>query len=136
MVKYMKPNNIDHIAIAVANIDDATKLYNQLLNAEPQHIEEVVDQKVMTAFYPIGDSSVELLAPTSDESPIAKFIAKNGTGMHHIAFKVSDIEKTLKELKDRGFRLIDETPRQGAGGKKIAFVHPKSTGGVLIEVCE
>ena len=94
------------------------------------------EQKVKTAFLPIGDTEVELLEATSDESPVAKFIEKKGEGIHHLAIRVENLEAALAELKEKGIRLIDETPRYGAGGAKIAFVHPKSTGGILLEISE
>ena len=99
-------------------------------------VEEVAEQKVKTAFLPIDDSEIELLEGTSEDSPVSKFIAKNGQGIQHIAIRVADIEAALAELKEKGVRLIDEKPRIGAGGAKIAFLHPKATGGVLLELCQ
>jgi len=128
---------VDHIAIAVADLDEATKLYTSILGAGPEHIEEVADQKVRAAFFGVDDTHLELLFPTSPDSPIAGFLAKKPTGgLHHICLEVTDIEAHLAELKLKGIKLIDETPRIGAHGKRIAFVHPKSTGGVLIELSE
>jgi methylmalonyl-CoA/ethylmalonyl-CoA epimerase len=98
--------------------------------------ETVAEQKVTTAFYPVGESEVELLASTADDGPIAKYIEKRGEGIQHVAFRVADIEAALEELKSKGIRLIDEKPRIGAGGAKIAFLHPKATNGVLVELCE
>lgn len=127
---------IDHIGIAVKDIEVAIKLYEDLLGIKATGVEEVKEQKVKVAFYPIGDSEVELLQSTASDGPIAKFIDKNGEGLQHIAFRVDNLEAKLKELKDKGIRLIDEKPRRGAGGTSIAFLHPKSTFGTLIELCE
>lgn len=126
---------IDHVGIAVKNLDEAIKVWEGL-GLKVEEIEEVPDQKVRTAIIHIGESRIELLEPTAEDSPIAKFIAKRGEGIHHIALGVDNIEEHLKELKDKGYRLIDEEPRIGAGGAKIAFVHPKSVTGVLLELCE
>lgn len=127
---------IDHIGIAVKSIEESLKLYRDILGLTLQGIEVVEEQKVKTAFLPIKDSEFELLESTDAEGPIAKFIEKKGQGIQHIALEVEDIEKALKEMKAKGIRLIDETPRYGAGGAKIAFLHPKSTDGVLIELCQ
>lgn len=128
---------IDHIAIAVPNLDEATKLYQSLLGSGPEHIEEVADQKVKAAFFAVDDTNLELLYPTSPDSPISGFLEKKpGGGLHHICLEVSGLEKHLADLKAKGIKLIDEVPRLGAHGKRIAFVHPKSTGGVLIELSE
>ncbi|ABY93132.1 methylmalonyl-CoA epimerase [Thermoanaerobacter brockii subsp. lactiethylicus] len=127
---------IDHIGIAVNSIEEASKIYTELLGLEMHGVEEVAEQKVKVAFIPVGESEVELLESTDPEGPIARFIEKNGEGVQHIAFRVEDIEKALEELKQKGVRLIDEKPRYGAGGAKIAFIHPKATKGVLIELCE
>lgn len=127
---------IDHIGIAVKNLDEALKFYEEVLGIKCVGTEVVEEQKVKTAFLPIGDTEVELLEATDDDSPIAKFIEKRGEGIQHIAYRVDDIEKALEEVKAKGIRLIDEKPRKGAGGAKIAFLHPKSTYGVLIELCE
>jgi methylmalonyl-CoA/ethylmalonyl-CoA epimerase len=127
---------IDHIGIAVSNLDEAVKLYKDVLGLELHGTEVVPEQKVKVAFLPVGDTEVELLESTSDDGPIAKFIEAKGQGIQHIAFRVDDIEAALEEMKAKGMRLIDEKPRYGAGGAKIAFLHPKSTGGVLIELCE
>ena len=127
---------IDHIGIAVNSIEEASKIYTELLGLEMHGVEEVAEQKVKVAFIPVGESEVELLESTDPEGPIARFIEKNGEGVQHIAFRVEDIEKALEELKQKGVRLIDEKPRYGAGGAKIAFIHPKTTKGVLIELCE
>ncbi len=127
---------IDHIGIAVEDLDNAIQTYNTIFNIKPSFIETVEEQRVKTAGFTVGESTVELLQATDEESPIAKFISKKGAGIHHIAYRVENLEKTLNELKEKKIRLIDEKPRQGADGKKIAFIHPKSTGGVLIELCE
>lgn len=127
---------VDHIGIAVSNLDEAVKLYRDALGLELHGTEVVEEQKVKVAFLPVGDTEVELLESTSPEGPIAKFIEAKGQGIQHIAFRVDDIEAALEEMKAKGMRLIDEKPRYGAGGARIAFLHPKSTNGVLIELCE
>jgi methylmalonyl-CoA/ethylmalonyl-CoA epimerase len=129
-------SKIDHIGIAVANLDEAVKLYEDVLGLELHGTEVVPEQKVRVAFLPIGDTEIELLESTSTEGPIAKFIETKGQGIQHIAFRVDDIEAALEKMKLKGIKLIDEKPRYGAGGAKIAFLHPKSTNGVLIELCE
>lgn len=132
----MEISRVDHIGIAVKSIEESLKFYEGVLGIKCQGQEEVVDQKVITAFFPVGDTEIELLQSTSEDGTIAKFIEKKGEGMHHIAFRVDNIEKALEELKAKGIRLIDEVPRLGAGGAKIAFIHPKATNGVLIEISE
>ncbi len=132
----MKIKKIDHIGVAVKSIDEAKKIYEGFLGLKVTELETVAEQKVTTAFLPAGESEIELLESTSPDGAVARFIDSKGEGMQHIAFGVEDIEGALKELKDKGVRLIDEKPRKGAGGKKIAFIHPKETGGVLIELCE
>ncbi len=127
---------IDHIGIAVNNLDDALKFYEDVLGMNLHGTEIVEEQKVKVAFLPIGDTEIELLESTDKEGPIAKFIEKKGEGIQHIAYRVDDIEKELEEMKQKGIRLIDEKPRYGAGGAKIAFLHPKSTNGVLVELCQ
>lgn len=127
---------VDHIAIAVKDLDDAVKVYSALFGKEPDHFEEVEEQKVKTAIFYLGDVRIELLEPTSDDSPIAKFLAKRGEGLHHVSYKVDDIKSKLLELKNAGFRLINEEPRIGAEGKLIAFIHPKSVVGVLTELTQ
>ena len=126
---------IDHFGIAVKNLDEAIKVWEGL-GLKVDEVEEVPDQKVRTAIIHVGESRIELLEPTAEDSPIAKFIAKRGEGIHHIALGVDDIEAHLEELKEKGYRLIDEKPRIGAGGARIAFVHPKAVTGVLLELCE
>ncbi|HDQ04027.1 MAG TPA: methylmalonyl-CoA epimerase [Deltaproteobacteria bacterium] len=132
----MKVLKIDHIGIAVKSIEEAKNLYSGLLGLKHEGSETVAEQKVTTAFFPVGDTEVELLESTSPDGPIAKYIEKKGEGIQHIAFRVENIEEALAELKAKGVQLIDEKPRRGAGGAKIAFLHPKSTFGVLIELCE
>jgi methylmalonyl-CoA/ethylmalonyl-CoA epimerase len=127
---------IDHVGIAVADLEKALAFYRDQLGLEFKGTEEVEEQKVRVAFFPVGESKIELLESTDPAGPVGKFIEKKGEGVHHLSFRVSDIEGKLKELKERGVALIDEQPRYGAGGAKIAFLHPKSTGGVLIELCE
>ncbi len=129
---------IDHLGIAISNLEDGVRLYRDLLGFSLGGYEEVKDQKVKVAILNAEGKSpnIELLEPTSEDSPIYKFIEKKGEGIHHIALRVENIEKVLENLKAQGIRLIDEVPRIGAGGKKIAFLHPKSTKGVLIELCE
>jgi methylmalonyl-CoA epimerase len=126
---------IDHIGIAVKSIDEARKLYESL-GLKVTETETVEEQKVKVAFMPTGDSEVELLESTEPDGPVAKFIAAKGEGIQHLAFRVDDIEAALAALKEAGVRLIDEKPRRGAGGAKIAFLHPKETYGTLIELCE
>jgi len=127
---------VDHIGIAVKDLAEALKLYEGMLGLKAVETEVVAEQKVKVAFLPVGDSEVELLESTAPDGPIAKYIEKNGEGIQHIAFRVDNLEQRLAELKQKGVRLIDEKPRRGAGGAKIAFLHPKATNGVLIELCE
>jgi len=127
--------NIDHIGIAVKDIKTANHLYEKLLGKPPYKLEEVSDQNVLTSFFQIGESKVELLQATSEDSSIAKFIEKRGEGIHHLAFEVDDIEATMKEMEEKGFRLLYPRPRPGADGKLINFIHPKDANGVLIEIC-
>lgn len=130
------PSRIDHIGIAVRSIDEASRFYRDALGLECTGIEEVPDQKVRVAFFPIGDTRIELVEPTAADSPIAKFLEKHGPGLHHVAYRVDDLTATLAALKQAGVHLIDETPRPGAHGMQIAFAHPKSTSGVLTEFCQ
>jgi len=131
----MKILKIDHIGIAVKSLTESSKLY-ELLGIKSTGTEEVAEQKVKVAFFPVGDSEVELLESTAPDGPIARYIEKNGEGMQHLALRVDDLEAALAELKAKGVRLIDEKPRYGAGGARIAFIHPKSTGGILLELSE
>jgi methylmalonyl-CoA/ethylmalonyl-CoA epimerase len=131
----MKVKHIDHIGVAVKSIQQASKFY-EMMGLSVESIEKVADQKVNVAFIPITDSEVELLESTEPDGPVAKHIAARGEGIQHIAFRVENINEALDELKAKGVRLIDQEPRLGAGGAKIAFIHPKETHGVLIEICE
>ena len=132
----MKILKIDHLGVAVNSMEEGSGFWKDVLGLEFAGSETVEEQKVTTGFFPVGESEVELLESTSPEGPIAKYLEKKGAGVQHVAFSVEDIEAALQELKDKGVRLIDEKPRKGAGGKKIAFLHPKATGGVLVELCE
>lgn len=132
----MNLTHIEHIGIAVKNLNDAIKFYEEVLGLKCYAIEEVEDQKVKTAFFNVGQTKIELLESTDSEGPVAKFMEKRGEGVHHIAFAVENLPSTLTELKDKGIKLIDENPRRGAEGMDIAFLHPKSTHGVLTELCE
>jgi len=128
--------HIDHIGLAVKSNAEGKTFWSDILGLPFEGEETVAEQKVKTAFFPVDKSEVELLESTADDGPISKFIEKKGQGVHHIAFRVDDIESALAELKEKGVQLIDETPRIGAGGAKIAFLHPKATGGVLVELCQ
>ncbi|WP_020530049.1 methylmalonyl-CoA epimerase [Flexithrix dorotheae] len=132
----MIPTHIEHIGIAVKDLEASIKYYEEILGMKCYAIEEVKDQKVKTAFFKVGQTKIELLESTDPSGPIGKFIEKKGEGMHHIAFAVNEIEDKLQTVKEKGVRLIDETPRKGAEGLQIAFLHPKSTNGVLTELCE
>ena len=132
----MKIKHIDHIGIAVKSIEQAGKFYTEILGLKIQDIENVADQKVNVAFLPITDSELELLESTEPDGPVSKYIDAKGQGVQHIAFRVENIEEALEELKSKGVRLIDQMPRKGAGGAKIALIHPKETNGVLVEICE
>lgn len=132
----MNLKNIDHIGIAVTNMQESLSFWETSLGIEPHGIQEVPEQKLRTTFLPVGDTEIELLESTSADSSVAKFIEKHGEGLHHIAIRVDNIDAALAELKAKGIKLIDETPRNGAGGARIAFVHPRSTHGVLLELCE
>jgi len=132
----MKPSHIEHIGIAVANLEAALSFYEKVLGLTCYNIEEITDQKVRTAFFMVGQTKIELLQSTDPEGPIGKFIAKKGEGIHHIAFSVENIEEQLVHAAKQGIALIDSKPRKGAEGLDIAFLHPKSTSGVLIELCE
>ena len=132
----MKILHIDHIGVAVNSNADGKKFWSDILGLPYEGEETVSEQKVTTAFMPVGESEVELLESTEPGGPISKFIEKKGQGIHHIAFRVENIDQALEELKEKGVQLIDETPRKGAGGARIAFLHPKATGGVLVELCE
>lgn len=132
----MNISHIEHIGVAVENLEESIKYYEEVLGMKCYAVEEVAEQKVKTAFFKVGDTKIELLESTSEDGPIGKFIAKKGPGMHHMAFAVKDIEKNLEDAEAKGVRLLDKTPRKGAEGLDIAFLHPKSTHGVLTELCE
>lgn len=136
LVILMKPSHIEHIGIAVRNLEDSIRFYEKVLGLECYNIEVVADQKVRTAFFKVGETKIELLESTDPEGAIGKFIEKRGEGIHHIAFAVNKIESRLKHAEEQGVTLIDSLPRKGAEGLDIAFLHPKSTSGVLIELCE
>lgn len=132
----MKILKIDHLGIAVSSIDDKKNFWTDVLGLTLEGTETVEEQKVTTAFLPVGESEVELLESTSEDGPVAKYIEKKGEGIQHVAFRVENIDQALEELKEKGIALIDKTPRIGAGGARIAFLHPKATSGVLVELCE
>ncbi len=132
----MEITHIEHIGIAVNNLTEAIKFYEEMLGLKCYSIEEVHDQKVKTAFFMVGKTKIELLESTEPEGPIGNFILKKGEGIHHLAFAVKKIENVLQELDNKEVKLIDKVPRKGAEGMDIAFIHPKSSHGVLIEVCE
>ena len=132
----MNLSHIEHIGIAVKSLDEAIPYYEKVLGLQCYAIEEVADQKVKTAFFKAGQTKLELLEPTDPESPVAKFIEKRGEGIHHLAFAVDGVDQALEEAAEKGIRLIDKKPRPGAEGLNIAFLHPKSTFGVLTELCE
>ena len=132
----MKLLKIDHLGVAVNSIENGKNFWSEILGLSFEGTETVEEQKVTTAFLPVGESEVELLESTAPDGPIAKYLAKKGEGIQHVAFRVDDLEAALAELKEKGIRLIDQKPRNGAGGARIAFLHPKATGGVLVELCE
>jgi len=132
----MNTKKINHIGIAVKNLETSIPLYRDVLGMAFEGSEEVVDQKVRVAFLAVGESRIELLEPTSPDSPVAKFIEKNGEGIHHIAYEVEDVAAALSGLQEQGVRLIDQQSRAGAHGTQIAFLHPKATRGVLTELCQ
>ncbi len=131
----MNLTHIEHIGIAVKNLNEAINFYEEVFGLKCYAVEEVKDQKVKTAFFQIGGTKIELLETTDPDGPIGKFIEKRGEGIHHIAFAADDVESAIKELKEKDIRLIDEKPRKGAEELNIAFLHPKSTFGVLTEIC-
>ncbi len=132
----MSPSHIEHIGIAVSNLEESIRFYEKVFGLRCYNIETIAEQKVRTAFFLVGQTKIELLETTDPDGPIGKFIGKRGEGIHHIAFAVKNLEEKLRQAEKEGVRLIDATPRKGAEGLEIAFLHPKSTGGVLIEVCE
>ena len=127
---------IEHLGIAVKNIENANRLFTALLGAAPYKTENVESEKVTTSFFNIGDSKIELLEASDPQSSVAKFIEKRGEGIHHIAFEVADIRASMKQLKEAGFMLLSDEPKTGADNKLICFLHPKSTNGVLVELCQ
>ncbi|PLX78749.1 MAG: methylmalonyl-CoA epimerase [Desulfuromonas sp.] len=130
------PKKISHVGIAVNSIEESTPFYRDVLGMDFEGTEVVAEQKVKVAFFVIGESRIELLEPTGPDSPVAKFLEKNGPGIHHIAYEVDDLPKRLDSLKEQGVRLVDEVPRTGAHQTRIAFLHPKASGGVLTELCQ
>jgi len=132
----MKIKHIDHIGIAVKSIEEGKRFFADILGLKFEKTEIIEEQKVKTGFFPITDSELELLESTEADGPVAKFIEARGQGVQHIAFRVENLDEALAELKEKGVRLIDQEPRKGAGGARIAFIHPKETSGVLIELCE
>lgn len=132
----MKPTHIEHIGIAVKSLDEAIPFYEDVFGLKCYNVEEVADQKVRTAFFMVGETKIELLESTDPEGPIGKFIEKRGEGIHHLAFAVKDINEKLAAVESKGVRLIDKSSRKGAEGLNIGFLHPKSTFGVLTELCE
>ena len=132
----MALKDIDHIAVAVQSMDEALATFSRLYGIEPERSEEVPSDKIKEAMLPIGGTYIQLLEPTDPESTVAKFLEKRGPGLHHIAIAVDDLESTLAHLKSEGAELLDETPRIGGGGHRVAFVHPKTTHGILIELVE
>ncbi|MGI9527084.1 MAG: methylmalonyl-CoA epimerase [Weeksellaceae bacterium] len=126
---------IEHVGIAVSNLEEANKLYTQLLGVKPYKQEAVESEGVTTSFFKVGETKIELLEGSREDSPISKFVAKKGQGIHHIAYAVDDIKAEMKRLQEEGFVLLNDEPKPGADGKVVAFLHPKSSGGVLVELC-
>lgn len=135
-MKGIKMKKIEHIGIAVKNLEASNEIFAKLFGEPHYKVEEVESEGVNTSFFQIGANKIELLEATKEDSPIAKFIAKKGEGIHHIAFDVEDIESEIKRLKEEGFVVLNETPKQGADNKLVAFLHPKTTNGVLVELCQ
>lgn len=129
-------NKIEHIGIAVSNLEESNRLFSKLLGKPPYKIEEVASEGVRTSFFEVGGVKIELLEAMSEDSPIARFISKKGEGVHHLAFAVDDVSSNMATHQTNGFTLINKKPRDGADNKKIAFLHPKSTNGVLVELCQ
>ena len=132
----MKLLKISHLGIASPTLTEAMTNLERIFGIQAEHIEEVADQKVRTAFYPVGESTLEYLESTDPEGPVGKFLEKRGPGIHHLAFEVDDVDAAVQELLTKGVRMIDKVPRKGAHGNRIAFIHPAETGGVLIEICQ
>ncbi len=127
---------LEHIGIAISDLEGANLCYKELLGGEPYKQEEVESEGVITSFFRVGSSKIELLKATREDSPIAKFIARHGEGLHHLAFEVENIYHEIQRLKNQGFRVLNEEPKKGADNKLVCFIHPKSTGGVLVELCQ
>jgi methylmalonyl-CoA/ethylmalonyl-CoA epimerase len=127
---------INHLGIASPTLDEAMGRMGKLFGMEAEHVEEVAEQRVRTAFFPVGPSTLEYLESTDPEGPVGKFLEKKGPGIHHVAFEVDDVDAAVKELLAKGVRMIDKEPRSGAHGARIAFIHPAETGGVLMELCQ
>ena len=128
---------LEHIGIAVSNLDEANELFTKLFSKEPYKQEDVISENVTTSFYQLGESKIELVGSNSEtDNAISKYISKKGPGIHHLAFEVEDIYESIKEMKDKGFELLSDTPKNGADNKLICFLHPKSTNGVLVELCQ
>lgn len=132
----MKLLKINHLGIAAPGLAEAMARLEHLFGIKAEHVEEVADQKVRTAFYPIGESTLEYLESTDPDGPIGKFLEKRGPGIHHLAFEVDDVDAAVQELLAKGVRMVDKEPRRGAHGNRIAFIHPAETGGVLVEICQ
>lgn len=132
----MKILRISHLGIACEGLDKPADMLNRLFGMTSQHTEEVAEQKVRTSFYPVGETTLEYLESTEPEGPVGKFLEKKGPGVHHVAFEVEDVDAAVAELIEKGVRMIDKTPRKGAHGNRIAFIHPAETQGVLIEICQ
>ena len=132
----MKLLKINHLGIAAPGLAEAMARLERLFGIQAEHVEEVADQKVRTAFYPIGESTLEHLESTDPDGPIGRFLEKRGPGIHHLAFEVDDVDAAVQELLAKGVRMVDKEPRKGAHGNRIAFIHPAETGGVLVEICQ
>lgn len=132
----MKLLKINHLGIAAPGLSEAMARLERLFGIQAEHVEEVADQKVRTAFYPIGESTLEYLESTDPDGPIGRFLEKRGPGIHHLAFEVDDVDAAVQELLAKGVRMVDKEPRKGAHGNRIAFIHPAETGGVLVEICQ
>jgi methylmalonyl-CoA/ethylmalonyl-CoA epimerase len=132
----MKLLRINHLGIASPTLEEAMGRMGKLFGMEAEHVEEVVDQKVKTAFFSVGPSNLEFLQPTDPAGAVGKYLEKKGPGIHHVAFEVDDVDAAVKELLGKGVRMIDQAPRPGAHGSRIAFIHPAETGGVLMELCQ
>lgn len=132
----MELQKIEHLGIAVRDLDEAEKLYTRLLGRPPYKREEVISEKVITSFFKLGPNKIELLAPTSEASTIYKYLEKKGEGIHHVAYAVSDIQQAVQEYRREGFKVLSNAPKVGADNKLVCFIHPKTAGGVLVELCQ